>query len=198
MKSTISKGTYRAMYRLLDRVSPIDGDCGKLCGAACCTCDYTPEDIEYVSDGDVNASDYMGLFLLPGEEQVYEGEDTSWLDWGHLMAEEYDYPESWEGKVYFLQCKTPPVCNRKLRPIQCRTFPLAPHIDEYGVFHIIKDKDEYPYECPLTGDMDIQEDFVKATYTVWKHLIRDPYICDLVLMDSEYRLECGIEIQVLI
>ena len=42
MKSTITKTTYQAIYRLLDRVSPVDFDCGILCGAACCLCDYEP------------------------------------------------------------------------------------------------------------------------------------------------------------
>ena len=40
MKSTIRKNTYKAIYRLLDRVSPVDYDCGTLCGAACCTCGH--------------------------------------------------------------------------------------------------------------------------------------------------------------
>ena len=68
MKSTITKTTYQAIYRLLDRVSPVDFDCGILCGAACCLCDYIPEDIPYTADGDENADSYMGLMLLPGEE----------------------------------------------------------------------------------------------------------------------------------
>jgi hypothetical protein len=29
--------------------------------------------------------------------------------------------------------------------------------------------------------------FIKATYTVWKHLVRDPLIFDLVDMESSYR-----------
>ena len=37
MKSTIKKSTYKAIYRLLDTVSPVDYDCGLLCGAVCCT-----------------------------------------------------------------------------------------------------------------------------------------------------------------
>ena len=45
--------------------------------------------------------------------------------------------EQWQGRVYFIQCKTAPYCPRKSRPIQCRTFPLAPHIDENGMFHMI-------------------------------------------------------------
>ena len=36
----VTERTYRAIYRLLDRVSPLDTDCGALCGAACCTSAY--------------------------------------------------------------------------------------------------------------------------------------------------------------
>ena len=199
MKTTIQPSTYRAMYRLLDRVSPIDGDCGKLCGAICCTCTYEPDDFEYTAEGDCNADNYLGLYLLPGEEWIHDDEDSDWINWGHIMAEDYEYPESWEGKVYFIQCKTAPVCPRKSRPIQCRTFPLAPHIDEDGIFHVIMNCDELPYSCPLIDqDIDINEDFAKATYTVWKHLIRDPYIYDLVEMDSEIREEEGYDIRIVI
>ena len=37
--SIIKKRTYQAMYRLLDAISPVDFDCGTLCGSICCTCD---------------------------------------------------------------------------------------------------------------------------------------------------------------
>lgn len=198
MKTYISERTYRAIYRLLDRVNPIDGDCGRLCGAACCTSTYEPDDIEFTAEGDVNADNYMGLYLLPGEEKVHD-KNSDWIDWGHIMAEEYDFPESWEGRVYFIQCRNAPDCTREKRPIQCRTFPLAPHIDENGIFHMIMNCDELPYSCPLidneSGEYKLNEDFVQATYTVWKHLLRDPQISDLVLMDSEIRIEDGSDIR---
>lgn len=190
MKSTIKKRTYKAIYRLLDRVSPIDSDCGLLCGAACCTNAFAPEDMEYCADSDENADSYMGLYLLPGENKVFDESDNEWIDWGYIMAEDYEFPDSWHGRVPFIQCRTAPVCRRNKRPIQCRTFPLAPHIDEDGMFHMILHADELPYSCPLIDEgMKLNEDFVKATYTCWKHLIRDPLICDLVLLDSEYRIE---------
>ena len=210
MKSTISKTTYEAIYRLLDRVSPVDFDCGTLCGGACCTCTYEPDDIEFTAEGDENADEYMGLYLLPGEEQVFEMDpdafdtDCDWLDWGTIEAEDYEFPDSWHGKVCFMQCKTPPVCRRHKRPIQCRTFPLAPHIGEDGVFHLILHCDELPYDCPLISrnvltcddieDVDFEpitlnEDFIQATYTAWTRLVQDPLIFDLVEMDSEIRLE---------
>lgn len=197
MKSSISERTYRAIYRLLDRVSPIGGDCGELCGALCCTCSYEPEDIDYHGEGDVNADEYMGLFLLPGEEKIHS-EDEDWLKWGHIQAEDYFYPESWEGKVYVVQCKTSPNCPREKRPIQCRTFPLAPHIDEDGVFRVIMYCDELPYTCPLLEkNIKLNDDFINATYTVWKHLVRDKHIYDLVEMDSEDRILEGCEIKIM-
>ena len=53
MKSTIKKRTWKSIYRLLDRVSPIDGDCGRLCGSVCCTCgskDNTKGEDELLAD----------------------------------------------------------------------------------------------------------------------------------------------------
>ena len=69
IKSTIRKRTYRAIYRLLDRVSPVDYDCGTLCGAACCMVESEP-DMEmgiYLSvDGRIH-----GRVRIPG---ILEGE----------------------------------------------------------------------------------------------------------------------------
>ena len=85
MKSMIKKRTWRAIYRLLDHVSPIDGDCGKLCGAACCTC------------GDESAED-LGIYLYPGEDAIHSRK-SDWLEWTVEDAEDYDFPDSWIGKV---------------------------------------------------------------------------------------------------
>ena len=43
--------------------------------------------------------------------------------------------------------------------------------------------------------MDLNRDFVKATYTVWKHLLHDPLIYDLVEMDSRMREIYGEELE---
>ena len=34
IKSAVRKRTYKAIYRLLDRVSPVPFDCGTICAAA--------------------------------------------------------------------------------------------------------------------------------------------------------------------
>ncbi|MDO4546332.1 MAG: hypothetical protein Q4C25_09255 [Bacillota bacterium] len=187
MKSSIKKQTFKAIYRLLDKVSPISGDCGKLCNSICCTCsdDTMPDAEEHPSDFNV---DSLGLYLLPGEEKVFSGKED-WLDWGWIMAEEYEFPESWHGKVYFLRCKTAPVCHRKNRPLQCRVFPLAPHLDEDGNLYMIYHSGALPYSCPLIEErMPLDPSFIKATYTAWAHLLRDPLIFDLVELDSEERM----------
>ena len=177
MKSTIKKRTWEAIYRLLDKVSPVDYDCGKLCGAACCTCN------------DSSSEDELGIYLYPGEDKIHDKKD-SWLDWTVENAEDFEFPDSWSGKVYFVKCKTPPICPRNKRPFQCRTFPLTPHIDEDGQLELIYNDVELPYTCPLIEDqIPLNDDFVKATYTVWSHLIRDPLIYDLVEMDSRLRDE---------
>lgn len=139
----------------------------------------------------------MGIYLLPGEEKLFSGEED-WLSWGWLRAEEYEFPESWHGKVYFLQCKAAPHCPRKKRPLQCRFFPLAPHLDEYGNLYMIYHSSPLPYNCPLiTEEKPLNEDFIRISYTIWKHLMRDPLIFDLIEMDSENRRADGESIRIL-
>ena len=77
-----------------------------------------------------------------------------------------------------------------MRPFQCRTYPLTPHIDQDGILNLIYNDEMLPYHCPLIEEeIPLNDDFVKATYTVWKHLIKDPLIRDLVIMDSRAREE---------
>ncbi len=179
MKSTIRKSTWKAIYRLLDKVSPVDFDCGKLCGSACCT-----QEGDESSDG---ACDFeMGIYLLPGEEKLYTMKEE-WLKWSAERAEDYEFPESWHGNVYFVRCTTPPVCPREHRPLQCRFYPLTPYLDEDDNLSLVISQAETPYICPLISEkIKLNDRFYKANLTVWKRLIKDPLIYDLVKMDSEY------------
>ena len=97
----------------------------------------------------------MVLYLLPGEEEIY------------------------------IKCTNPPHCNRRLRPIQCRSFPLSPHFDKDNKLHLIYDVDDMTYQCPIIADkMDLDEDFLKKIYKMWERLTEDKLIHDLVKMDS--------------
>ena len=183
MKGKTRKRTFRAIYRLLDRVSPVPFDCGRICGAVCCQQEEGEE---------------MGLFLLPGEEKIHDKKDA-WLSWEELDTEEYDFPASWKGKVFFVNCRGPEHCRRSLRPIQCRTFPLKPCLarevedpsrilyrEEGEELALILSDDALPYHCPLIESRaKLDEAFIKATYTVWKHLMRDPLIYDLLAKKKE-------------
>lgn len=186
MKSTIRKSTWKAIYRLLDRVSPLNYDCGKLCGSACCTSegDETSEGM-----GDFE----MGIYLLPGEEKIYTMKED-WLKWSVEQAEDYEFPDSWYGNVYFIRCKTPPICPRKHRPLQCRFYPLTPYLDENDNLSLVLSPAFTPYKCPIIDEnMKINDQFYKANLTVWKRLIKDPLIYDLVKMDSmTYRKEISL------
>ena len=136
MRTFFSKEDYQRIYELMNRSDVVEYDCGTLCGAACCTA---------ALDG---MEEEMGIYLLPGEEQLHL-DDQDWMDLTVSRAEDHDLPESWDGDVYFVHCKTPPICPRDKRPIQCRTFPLAPHIDEDGELIMIYNDLELPYTCPL-------------------------------------------------
>ena len=119
IKGTTRSRTYRAIYRLLDRVSPVPFDCGQICGAACCTA--------------AELDDELGILLLPGSK-------------------------------FFL------VLGR----------------DEDGTLEMVFNDYELPYACPMIEEeTELDQRFVQATYTVWKHLIRDPLIYDLVAASGE-------------
>lgn len=196
MKTIIKKRTWKAIYRLLDRVSPVDYDCGILCGNACCMCADSPAPPDDEETGsEENDGCEMGIYLYPGEEKIHSRKED-WLTWSCERAEDYEFPDSWFGNVYFVRCKTPPHCPREKRPFQCRTYPLTPHITEEGILTLIRNHEDLPYTCPLIADhMELNRDFIKATYTVWKHLLREPLIFDLVEMDSRMREIHGEELE---
>lgn len=165
---------WRAVYRLLNKVETEVYDCGTLCGSACCACNKEAED--------------LGIYLFPGEHLLFQEERrphfdlSDWLEWSNEDPRELGFPDSWTEPVYFLKCQTAPSCPRQLRPLQCRTFPLKPVIGDNGVLEMIWNDEDLPYHCPIIEkNMPIHDDFYKATYTVWSHLMRDPRIFDLVL-----------------
>ena len=61
-----------------------------------------------------------------------------------------------------------------------------PYLTESGELQMLYNDNNLPYLCPLIEEeIPLNDDFVKATQTVWKRLIEDPLIYDLVWMDSE-------------
>lgn len=161
---------YEKAYRLLEQLTPIKTDCGELCNKACC------------DSNDVDA----GMYLFPGEEVMYRCE-PSWLN-----IEKSDFTYGKEKPVKIAICTEP--CERKLRPLACRIFPLTPYIESNGNM-IIKIDPRSAVLCPLARKNAVQkldEEFIDTVVRVFKFLARDKdiraYIFSLSqLIDEEVK-----------
>ncbi len=131
MKSSIKKNTFKAIYRLLDKVSPVNGDCGLLCG---CLLHMTPDPVCCQSATTMTIC--SASISFPARKNSFRVTRNG-CDWSWAYAEDYEFPDSWHGKVYFLECLKHVTATANMRPLQCRTFPLAPHIDEDGELYMI-------------------------------------------------------------
>ena len=169
---------YRMIYDMLDKVSPLPYDCGSLCGSICCR--------------DIPEQEELYIYLLPGEKEFLEEEGSTLVIEKQSTGEHY-LPVSWGRYVYIAHCPGPEGCERGLRPIQCRTFPLEPHMTNDGILRLIYNDVCLPYSCPIIMDrMELSDDFIECTYEAWNRLIRDDAIKDMVIMDSKNRKNCQI------
>lgn len=89
-----------AARELLENVTPLKQDCGRVCGGACCECD---------EDGQ------GGMLLFPGEEAFYDPLPEDFT----LTRDDAVVKEAW-----LLTCSGQ--CDRAQRPLSCRLFPLLP------------------------------------------------------------------------
>ena len=89
-----------AARELLGGVTPLKRDCGRWCGGACCQSD---------EDGQ------GGMLLFPEEEKLYRDLPEGF----RILPDHTVVPQ---GKL--LVC--PGTCDRTLRPLSCRIFPLLP------------------------------------------------------------------------
>jgi len=168
---------YQKIYEMLDKVSPVPYDCGAGCGSICCRDDSFDKDSEPY------------IYLLPGEKEYleYAGAD---IIIRRERRKEHDLPASYGKYVYLACCSGPESCDRSHRPIQCRSFPLAPHYTEDGELILINCDEELPYVCPLIRDKTVlSDDFKKITLKAWKILAGDEAIRDLIIMDSKNRTD---------
>jgi len=157
--STLSKQDFEKVYSLLD-VGPMPFDCGMLCASLCCQ-EYEPG---------------VGMYLLPGEEQMFTMEET-WLNWALVKASGHNFPPDWKGDVAFVSCNA--TCPRDKRPIQCRTFPLMPYLTPEGTLEVRLDTLSGILICPLINQADtypVRPEFYRAVLAAWKILIKDPLI----------------------
>lgn len=132
---------YLQLYRLFDEITPVEVDCGQLCQKACCK------------------GDDSGMFLFPGEKEVYKLLNPDWI-----TIEKTDFTYEYNGKTYntpIALCSG--TCDRYQRPLSCRIFPLTPYLNEHGKIDIIVDP-RGKGVCPLAKAFyldDFDDTFVK-------------------------------------
>ena len=155
---------------MLNEVTPLIVDCGRLCGGICCT--------EWEKG--------VGMYLLPGEEVMFDRTED-WLAWQEHAPEDYDFCPDWREPVYFVLCRG--ACPRERRPFACRTFPVTPYLTPGGELELRLDDAAVPV-CPLVrgGDINLLDRrFLARARLAWEELIKDPRIGAHVEWESRNR-----------
>lgn len=145
---------FQKAYEMLDKITPLQYDCGKLCNRACC--DSADED--------------AGMYLFPGEELMYI-EKPAWL---RIKQSAFTYDD--EKPALIAICTGQ--CDRELRPLACRIFPLTPYMRHNGVVKIKIDPRAVPM-CPLAklnAGEDFDKEFLLAVNDVFKMISKDKEI----------------------
>lgn len=133
MKLTLNKKDfYTKLYKLLEDVTPLTVDCGQLCNGACCAL----------------TDEITGMYLFPGEEVMYNPMPS----WGEL----HDIDFTYDGGKPISLFTCPGTCDRKLRPLSCRIFPLVPYAKRGGELEIRMDI-RGKGMCPLATAMKIED-----------------------------------------
>ncbi len=125
-----------AAGKILEYVTPLNKNCGNICGKKCC---------DKSEAGD-------GMLLFPGEESLYKSAT------GMFSTSVINRPFF----SYYVTCSG--VCDRSLRPLACRFFPVIPFIEqknETNIRGIRIDTRAWPV-CPLaeSGITGLSAEFV--------------------------------------
>ena len=134
-----------AARALLEHITPLTGDCGRLCGAACC--DSLPGEREET-----------GMLLFPGEAALYEG------------AEGFRVEEAPAGELLICSGR----CERAERPLSCRMFPLLPVLREDGIHAVRDERARAVCPLWRAGKSGLLPEFVEAVRQAGEALRQDP------------------------
>ena len=152
----------------------IEGNCGDLCDCHCCRDNH-------------ETGEAMGIYFLPYEYETMQLENDI-IDHDRTekhTSEEYLFTDEIEYLVYSY-CKSVLGCHRDLRPIQCRSYPFAPHLDK-GVLSLVIEKNQ-EHDCPLIKMKENwRQEYIDGMYKGWKELLQIKKIAAIVKDDSEVR-----------
>jgi hypothetical protein len=155
----IKRELYEKAYDILDKVTPLKSDCGELCNRACC---HSPDED-------------AGMYLFPGEEAMF----SDLPPWLKIELSDFTYGNNKPVLIAICSDK----CQRELRPLACRIFPLTPYMSHNGVMSIKIDPRAIPI-CPLAKQATLDDAFVSAVARVFKLLAKEKEIQSFVLAVS--------------
>lgn len=169
------KKIFEEAYELMD-ISLIDGNCGELCDYHCCRSKH-------------ENGESLGIYFLPYEyEEMQKGKGL--INESTLAVhtnKSYDLPYGLK-KIFYGYCKDSSNCMRDIRPIQCRTFPFVPHIENGEIMIAIEKNQEH--NCPLIIDRSKwNEDFEERMLQAWIKLAQIDKVKLLIEFDSLERIE---------
>jgi Fe-S-cluster containining protein len=152
------KEIYRQVYSLLEIAVIKNYDCGRLCGAKCCS-----------------SENKRGIYLYPFEEVMFD-QSEPWLEWKVHRQKWYDLPTG-ISKLYFLTCKGS--CERNKRPIQCRIYPFSFQMGADNNVELVEN--DFGHHCNiLQGNCEINDKFLTNLRKAAELLLQIPEVRILV------------------
>lgn len=149
----------------------VNGNCGELCGYHCCRSHEADEN--------------LGMYLIPYEYEVVQSRLD--IEYEVHSSYTYDLPRPLK-RQYYVFCHNNSGCLRKMRPLQCRTYPLEPHLNG-DILQLVIEKDQL-HACPLIDQQQIwRPEFVKGVYEAWQLLLEEDKIKTYIISLSETRIE---------
>ena len=157
----------KTAWEMLDQLTPLKSDCGRLCEGACCQPDETGEN---------------GMLLMPFEERLYRHAPESFVF--RLEQDDRLYRGGWR-----LVCEGS--CPREYRPLACRIFPLRMKLisdDDEQTARVEAEIDPRSWAvCPLPeagGMRAMREEFIRAVEQAGNLLIGNVYMLEALLNEQ--------------
>lgn len=159
--------SYRAMYErayaILENITPIAADCGKLCDKACCRVE----------------EEITGMYLFPEENVMFRDMPS----YAKLYDTDFEYDYGKYADLFTCDGS----CERYRRPLACRIFPLLPYCHEGEELQIIMDPRGRGM-CPLAQTLTVEEldpEFVDAVSRSMRLIMKNAQVRQFVYSLSE-------------
>lgn len=157
-------------YNVLENVTPLKYDCGKLCGSLCCR-------------NNAENGETLGMWLLPYERELLETicSGDSKTKYTFATAEDGTPTVSCNGK-----------CRRQYRPFACRIYPFYAQIDvAENKIRVLKDP-RAALSCPIAkinSHIRPTVEFIACVKKAVRELMKDVEIANDIISVSDFLSE---------